>query len=224
MVFQSSLDFWIVLVLLFLSMVGLARGFLKETVSILNWFGSFYFTSLAKPAVVGLLRSRITTPFLLDIVSNAALFVFFVIGLSLLNSYIVSKIGQFIPSSLNRILGLAFGLLKGTLVSMTILASINILYRSPDVNDPNWLQDSVAYRYFNTPGGSTFVGILERIFGDLIREENSAERATDETPEKNPKRKLEGKIDDLTRDVMEGMEKQEKMDSNRIENMLREIA
>ncbi|MDR1494951.1 MAG: CvpA family protein [Rickettsiales bacterium] len=228
MIFQFNLDLCVVLILLFLSLIGLIRGFLKETVSILNWFGSFYFTSLAKPIAVSLLRNRITTPFLLDIVSNAVLFVFFVILLSLINNYIVSKIGEFIPTSVNRSLGFAFGLLKGVLISMIVLASINILYRSPNVSDPLWLENSIAYRYFNSPDGSVFVGILERIFGDLIKEEDSS-TGPKEKPKGKPeeRQKLDGKIEDLTKDPPTddtGIQDPGDIDLESMEDLLKEIA
>lgn len=221
MIFQSNLDFCIALVLLLLALVGFARGFLREVVSIVNWFGSFYFTSLAKPLALSLLGNRITTPFLLDIISNAVLFVFFVIVFSLANSYLVSRIRGLIPASVDRLLGLFFGSIKGLLVSMIVLASINILYRSPNVNDPLWLENSIAYRCFSGPRGSVFVEILERIFGDLLREENNPEK-----PDEKPKEKLDSKIEDLAKEPVEGGEGQgdEDVEPKNIEDLLREIA
>jgi membrane protein required for colicin V production len=220
------LDLWVVTIPLFLSLVGLARGFLKEIVSILNWFGSFYFTSLAKPIAVELLRSRITTPFLLDIVSNTILFVFFAIAFSLLSNYVVNRVGRFIPGSVNRILGLAFGCIKGALISMVILASVNILYRNPSINDPIWLQNSIAYQYFDGPKGSVFVKILERIFGDMIREENNDEKI-DGTIENDFRQKLDEKIEDITKDIIlnspRDKNNENEMDSKGIEHLLDKI-
>ncbi|MDR2778485.1 MAG: CvpA family protein, partial [Rickettsiales bacterium] len=190
MVFQSSLDLWVVVILLIISLIGLLRGFLSEVASISNWFGSLYLTSLAKPFLANLLRNKISTPFLLDIVSNVILFVFCMIVLSIVNSYLTTEIEKFLPVHVNRTFGFLFGLIKGFLISVIILASLDILYRDPNIEEPNWLKDSIAFSYFNDASGNIFVGILERILGDMIKEgsgEKKLEHSEENGKNINPK-------------------------------------
>jgi membrane protein required for colicin V production len=200
MILQSNLDLWLATIVLFLAAIGTFRGFLKEITSILNWFGSLYLTSLAKPVAVNALRSKITTPFLLDIVSNAVLFVLSMIALSIFSNYLVVKIEEILPSSVNRTLGAIFGFIKGFLISMIVLASLRILYRGPDINKPNWLENSLAYnKYFDNSNSDSFVDALEIIFGDMIKEKKDDPKR--QPPEADKKIENGEGIQDLEKDM-----------------------
>ncbi|MDR2077608.1 MAG: CvpA family protein [Rickettsiales bacterium] len=204
MVFQSSLDLWVLAILATLSLIGLARGFLREITSILNWFGSLYLTSLAKPFVVSLLKNRISTPFLLDIISNVVLFVFCMLILSILGSYIVAKVEDFLPIYVNRLFGLLFGSIKGSLISLVILASLNILYRDPNIEEPLWLKNSIAFEYFSSIDSDIFVNILEKILGDMIKEEKKSENNDEKNYEKSKEKNEDLKdIDDLLKIIVD---------------------
>jgi membrane protein required for colicin V production len=176
MFLESSLDGWVTGIFLLFAVIGLFRGFLREAVSIGSWYGAFQLTLQLKPITLVFLQRKISTPFLADIISNAFLFVFFMILLTALGNYLVHKINRFLPLLVNGLGGMLVGFLKGGVLAAVLLSCLNILYRNPKIQKPQWLSTSLAYSYFADGNGKLVAG-LEKIFGDLIREEKSDEES-----------------------------------------------
>ena len=169
----SNFDIVIATILMFFSFMGLIRGFLKELSSVINWFGSLYLTSIIKPFINPLFEDKIKIPFLLDMVVNIVVFVGLIIIISIITNYLSIILRKLIPATINGGLGFLFGLLKGILLSLLIIAFMRIAYNK---NLPDYLKNSTIYN--KVLKDEFFVDILHNIFGDFSKEsiiENTSE-------------------------------------------------
>lgn len=169
----SNLDIVIAIILIFFSACGLIRGFLKETSSVCNWFGSFYLTSIIKPLIKPLFEDKIQIQFLLDTIVNIVVFIALVVILSIITNYLTIIFKKIIPSNINGSLGLIFGFIKGFLISSLIIAFIKIIYNKSDDN-PEWLKTSYVYNSVSYDG-NFFINILNNLFGSYIKEERGGD-------------------------------------------------
>lgn len=106
--------------------VGLVRGLVYEVMSLLGWVlayvAAYAFSGLLAPAIpVGAPGSGLNLA-----VSFAAVFIGFLIVWNLL-SWLVKKLVQASPlNPLDRVLGAAFGLLRGALVVLVVATAVNL--------------------------------------------------------------------------------------------------
>jgi membrane protein required for colicin V production len=177
-----------------MALIGLIRGFLKELFSIINWSSSFYLTSMFKPLVIPILKSKIKIPFLLDIVSNLMIFAILIIVITISTNYLLSVVKKIIPNPTNSGLGFIFGLLKGFLIAGIVVSFIKILYKNSS-EKPDWIVNS--YIYNSIDGDNVFTEILKNMLGDMVDLENIEtklqEKIGDEV-EKQVKEKIEKSI------------------------------
>ena len=165
----SNLDIAIGIILIVFSTCGLVRGFLKEISSVVNWFGSFYLTSIIKPFVRPFFEDKIQIPFLLDTVMNVVVFVVLIIVISVITNYISITLKKIIPASINGSIGMLCGFLRGFLISAIIIAFVKIVYDKAN-NKPEWIENSHIYNSISYDG-NIFVNMLNNIFGDYTKEE-----------------------------------------------------
>lgn len=203
MLIQTNLDCILIFLVFSLSILGLLRGFLNELGSIINWFASLYLTAKIKPLVVPLFKSIITIPFLLDIVVNAILFVSLMIGVSILNKFLISKLKQYIPNYTNSELGFLVGCAKGVLLCCMILAFLSVIYDHSS-KKPNWLYDSYIYNSSKNKN-SLFVDIIKSILGD-VASENKETKNNSKNDEKNKKiEDIKEEINSIKDDVIDSI-------------------
>lgn len=169
MFIETGFDSSLVFLVFILAIVGLIRGFLSELASIINWFGSFYLTSKLKPFFVPFFKDKIHIPFLLDMVVNAILFCSLIIGISIINKFLVSKLKQIVPSHTNSGLGFLFGFAKGVLLGCLILAFFSVIYNNSS-NQPSWLDNSYIYNSTKNKN-ELFIGMINSILGELVDED-----------------------------------------------------
>ena len=196
----SNFDIVIATILMFFSFMGLIRGFLKELSSVINWFGSLYLTSIIKPFINPLFEDKIKIPFLLDMVVNIVVFVGLIIIISIITNYLSIILRKLIPATINGGLGFLFGLLKGILLSLLIIAFMRIAYNK---NLPDYLKNSTIYN--KVLKDEFFVDILYNIFGDFSKE--SIIKNTNET------------IDNTLKNINENIENINETLDEKIENI-----
>ena len=127
---------WAILIVIGLSAgISLLRGFVREALSLAGWILAFFVAKGFYQEFSSLLESSIDTPSLRYAVSWAALFVLTLTISGLINyilSQLIEKAGL---SGMDRIMGMAFGALRGVLlVSVAVL----LLREFTPVEQDNW--------------------------------------------------------------------------------------
>ncbi len=131
---------WAILIVIGLSAgISLLRGFVREALSLAGWFLAFFVAKGFYQEFSSLLESQIETTSLRYAVSWAALFIITLTVSGLIN-YILSRlIDKAGLSGMDRIMGMAFGALRGVLiVSVTTL----LLKELTPVQNDRWWKDS----------------------------------------------------------------------------------
>ena len=127
---------WAILIVIGLSAgISLLRGFVREALSLAGWILAFFVAKGFYQEFSSLLESSIETTSLRYAVSWAALFVLTLTISGLINyilSQLIEKAGL---SGMDRIMGMAFGALRGVLlVSVAVL----LLREFTPVEQDNW--------------------------------------------------------------------------------------
>ena len=175
--FDSILFFAILIAGLF----GFARGFIREISRAINWISSLYLTVVLKPYVIPLLETKITTPFLLDLVVNALLFVVLVLVISLITTYLFSYLSKIIPDDINRGLGLLFGISEALIIILIIVSIISLLYKNVEVDKkPKWFVNSMTYKISDKDENESFFdNTIKILLGSFLQEENKVIEETE---------------------------------------------
>lgn len=145
---------WLILAVVLISgVLSLFRGFIKEAISLVAWVSAFIVTSRFYEA----LARKIT--FLDDdiarkVVSCMILFIATLIVVGICGSIIRSLIDKVGLSGTDRLLGMAFGVLRGVLIVCVILALMQIGFK---LHILSFVADSPFYR------DSVFIPELQRI-------------------------------------------------------------
>ncbi len=137
---MNALDLAVLGVIALSAIFAFARGFVRETLSIVAWVGAAAITYFAFNHVYAAVARFVATPLLADLVAGTGLFVISLIVLTILTSYIARFVQSSALSPIDRTLGLIFGLARGAvLVSLAYL----VLDISLPLNDrPAWVNQA----------------------------------------------------------------------------------
>ena len=141
-------DYLIIALMAFSCVAGVYRGLMREVVSLVTWLAAFWlawhFAYLLEPHLGGALNSETVRPW-------AARTIIFVAVL-LLGTAIGAIVTRFVRvsllSSLDRMLGLLFGFLRGV-VALGVLA---ILCHAVRLNEEHWYLNSTLVPYAEHAG------------------------------------------------------------------------
>lgn len=107
----------IILGVFFISiLIGWFRGAIKEIFSITSWVGSGYLAYKLFPVGLDITRSFITQPLLANLVTGGALFIIFLIILSLLTYSFSSIVRESIFNTADKFCGALFGVVRGIFI------------------------------------------------------------------------------------------------------------
>lgn len=139
-------DWAIVIVLTLSSVISLARGFIKEALSLVIWIVALVVANVFSNRLEFLLSDAISTPSLRAITA----FVLVFIGVLLIGALLNFCIGLIVKatglSGTDRLFGMLFGFVRG--VFIVILFLIYVPHVVPIKNDP-WFQQSSLIPYFS---------------------------------------------------------------------------
>jgi len=131
---------WAILIVIGLSAgISLLRGFVREALSLTGWFLAFFVAKGFYQDFSSLLESQIETTSLRYAVSWAALFII-TLTISGLINYILSRLIEKAGlSGMDRIMGMAFGALRGILI---VSVSTLLLKELTPVEKDRWWKES----------------------------------------------------------------------------------
>jgi membrane protein required for colicin V production len=142
---MNALDYTMLAVLGISALLGLLRGFVRETVSLLVWIAAFWVAMSFSIALAKHLSGFMHNPSLRVAVSFAVLFVLVLMAGVIINYLLASLLKKAGVGTSDRILGVMFGLARGVLVVALVMILVEL---TPLVESASWR-------------GSTIVGLLQ---------------------------------------------------------------
>jgi len=135
----------------FTTLIGLLRGFVKETFSIINLVLASIVAIYGEPLLSPIILKKINIPIVAELISNTFLFTTALIIISIAVSNIVKNLNKKIPKSINIPLGLFLGFIKGYLISVLIFVTVFTAFGGKDIDEdeeigPEWFYSSRSYR------------------------------------------------------------------------------
>ena len=124
--------------------IGYSRGFIKETLSIINWllaaWLAFKYYSDLQTITINFIDSNIIA----DAISFGILFLFSIITLTFLSNFISKNIKNSLLAPLDRLLGIVFGIIRAILLIIVVFIAGN---QTIWVNNtiPKWIYESYSY-------------------------------------------------------------------------------
>lgn len=144
-------DWLVVAVIVVSALLSLRRGFVKEALSLVTWVAAFIVARVFTDNLSVLLADYIDTPSARVIAAFVILFVVTLIVGALINRLISLIIEATGLSSTDRLLGMVFGIARGGLLVVVIVA---LLGMTPVIQD-RWWQESALIPHFALMEGWT---------------------------------------------------------------------
>ncbi len=136
---------WVILVIIgFSGILSLKRGFLREALSLLTWIAAFILARLFAAQLSIYFKEFITDPGVRLMAAFALLFVLTLLAGSLLQVIATLLVRATGLSATDRLLGVGFGLVRGGLVVVVIVAFLRV---TPVVED-SWWKESTLIPHF----------------------------------------------------------------------------
>jgi len=146
---MNSLDLILLAPLMFFGFVGFKRGFLKEALSITITLVALLISISSWHLIAGFVSFFIdSTTAHFALICGVSLFLFIILAGSFLTFFLVHVVDKTLLSIPNRLAGLAFGLIKGAVITSLIL----LLIRPADIPDSAAINNSVLYPYVINAG------------------------------------------------------------------------
>ena len=161
----TVLDVIVVVVVLISAMLAMVRGFVREVLSVASWVAAAGAAYLLYPHVLPLIQPYFDSKTIATIVAAAAIFFIALI----IASYITMKISDFVIDSrigaVDRVLGFAFGALRGILLTIVALWFFNFLVKEPQP----WIANARTMPLL-VSGGDWLISLLPPDFESWVQE------------------------------------------------------
>lgn len=156
---------WVILGIIGISgLISLVRGFVKEALSLASWIIAFFVARYFSGHLSTLLESSIETPSLRYVVAFGLLFVATLAVCAMVNYLIAHIVKATGLSGTDRVLGMAFGMLRGVIILIALVYGAQ-LTMMPD--DP-WWQASKIIPYLENLADwarKTLPGAVDQVMG-----------------------------------------------------------
>jgi membrane protein required for colicin V production len=136
----TTVDLFVLLVILVSTGYAVWRGFLWETLSIFAWVAAAFACLYFGPALVPAARSMISVRWLAGLIAHVVVFLAVLIPLSFLSHRFSQSVKSSPIGPFDRALGAAFGVVRGLVI--VGLVYIGFTYFVPVPQQPRWLADA----------------------------------------------------------------------------------
>lgn len=132
---MTALDLAVIAVIVLSGLFAFSRGFVREELSIATWIGASFFTFYAFPFARPL-AAKALPPLLSDAVAIFGPFAVAFVVLSVITAMIARRVKDSPLSSVDRTLGLVFGLIRGAFLACLGYIALTWLMPAPL---PDWI-------------------------------------------------------------------------------------
>jgi membrane protein required for colicin V production len=133
-------DIVVVAVILLSALFAFIRGFLREILSIGAWVAAGVATYFGLPLLRPFGRRYIEIELVADVVTGIALFVVVLVVASVVSHFLTRGVRESALGSLDRSLGLLFGVARGALIVCVLLLIVDVFYARE--SRPAWLAEA----------------------------------------------------------------------------------
>lgn len=133
---MNLLDAGVIAIVVLSGLFAFSRGFVREGLSIATWVGASFFTFYAFPHARPLAGKVLPAGLLSDAAAMVGPFAVSLIVLSLITTIIARRVRGSPLSSIDRTLGLVFGLVRGAFLACLGYAALTWLIPGPQ---PDWM-------------------------------------------------------------------------------------
>lgn len=134
----NVLDLIVLVVLLLSAVLAFFRGFVHETLGIAAWVGAGFAALYGLPMIQAKVRELIPVSWAADATAAVAIFLVTLLVLSIITRAIAKRVQDSSLGSLDRSLGVLFGLARGAF--LVGLAYIVLAWLIPPADHPEWIQ------------------------------------------------------------------------------------
>ena len=195
----NNLDIIILIILGLSALIALSRGLIKEVLSIIGWvLGSAAIIYLL-PVFTPITREYISNGMIAGVVTSIFILILFMVIWILLTGNIVGKVRSSKLSSVDRVLGLFFGIMRAFL--LVILLNILISWMMPKDRQPETFKNFQLAGEFAKP----IENLIPKETLDTIR--NKAAEVSGKTVEEEDKKAEEKEAPKKSNDADELFEK-----------------
>ncbi len=163
---MNKFDLIFLSILAISAVMGVIRGITKEILSLLSWIGAVAMAYILFPMTQYLARSKISNPWLADGVTMFAIFIIFLVVLTLISHFLTSRVRASALSGVDRSLGIAYGLLRGCALLFIFELVVSCIWLRPD--HPDLIKQS-RFVNFMYKGSDTLYIVLPKEAQDWIR-------------------------------------------------------
>ncbi|MFN3232635.1 MAG: CvpA family protein [Alphaproteobacteria bacterium] len=183
----NILDLIILAVLAISGLIGLARGFVKEVLSLAAWIGAAWVTLTFYDQAKAYVETQLTDPLVISVVAGGGLFIAALVVLMIIAKVLSSGIQKVsLLGPIDRVLGLGFGLLRGALVlGLAYLLTMQLVDDSQ--HEPDWIADSKLLEHVATAASVLEALIPQRVgeAQELLERSQDTLEGTGYTPDIN---------------------------------------
>ncbi len=166
-------DWTIIAIVLVSCLISLLRGFVREALSLASWVAATIVALALYPRLSIVYEQWIDTPSIAMLLAFLSLFVGTLLIGMLISKLVISVVSSAGLSGFDRLLGMAFGVARGLLIVMAIVAMLPMLL--PVRQDPWWLQSQLIPQFEVMEGWSR--ATFDQLFdwgGELVEKGRSA--------------------------------------------------
>lgn len=155
----NSVDVGLLVIIGVSGLVGLLRGFTRETLGIIAWVGASFATLWGLPFLKPHMREWIGHQMVADAVSGLVLFIAVLVTLMTLTRAVSQSVRGSILGGLDRSLGMLFGVFRGLAIGILVFIIANALWKPH--KRPELLQSSRALPLL-LKGTEIFAGLIPK--------------------------------------------------------------
>lgn len=139
---MTQVDNLILAVIAISSAFGVRRGFIKEIMSLLSWIAALLVSRVYSVSLASILENLIDNPSVRYVIAFSVLFVIIIMLGTLLNHLMSKLLVVTGLKTIDRLLGAAFGVARGTVIVLVFLFVLNVF-----VSESEWWQQSTLIPY-----------------------------------------------------------------------------